>query len=92
MNGRGREDADLLPQGFHRLLPALLVVHVQDAAGVAPAPDRPGNELGGQDLQLPGANDIGGDSSDFHVLLWIPSSNSPVQAGARPTGPTYPPA
>lgn len=69
-DGRGREDAELLPQGLHRLLPALLVVDVQDTAGVEPAPNGPGNQLGGQDLQLSGTNHTGGGSFDIHILLF----------------------
>lgn len=82
-NGRGREDAELLPQGLHWLLPALLVVDVQDTAGIEPTPNRPGNQLGGQDLQLSGTNDTGGGSFDIHILL-ISFSKSPLYADAKP--------
>lgn len=77
-NGWGGEDANLLPQGFHRLLPALLIVDVQDTAGVEPAPNCPGNQLSGQDLQLSGINNTGGDSFNFLVLFLISFSKSPL--------------
>lgn len=51
-DSRRGEDANFLPQGFHALLPALLVIDIEDTAGVAPAPDRPWEQLRGQDLQL----------------------------------------
>lgn len=54
LDRRGWEDADFAAQGLDGLLPAALVVIIQDAVGVGPTPDGPWDEVGGQKAELPG--------------------------------------
>lgn len=84
-DSRRGEDANFLPQGLHALLPALLIIDIEDTAGVAPAPDRPWNQLSGQDLQLSATKGTEDNGFHFHVWFSISSSKSLFRADANPT-------
>lgn len=88
-DSRRGEDANFLPQGFHALLPALLVIDIEDTAGVAPAPDRPWEQLRGQDLQLSAtkATQHNAFFFSFPPLVFYSLLQVPIPGRCKPYGP-----